>query len=112
MGLMERMQKLMMVVESMRKDNGALERSLAAKDRGYAEKDLQLRQVAQAQKARSAQKHGKVPRSQGNQRGGYGDGNLPPLDPALRSDGFSGGNPSMRSTGMSTMSTPKTPRAA
>merc|ERR1712139_715474 len=48
--LMERMQKLMMVVESMRKDNGALERSLAAKDRCFAEKDLQLRHVAHAQK--------------------------------------------------------------
>merc|ERR1712232_868608 len=117
--LMERMQKLMMVVESMRKDNGALERSLAVKDRSFEEKDLQLRQVAHAHKARSAQKHGKVSRSQGNQRGGYGDGSLPPLDAlrsdgfsrdALRSDGFGSVNPSLRSTGMSQMSTPKTPR--
>jgi len=106
--LMERMQKLMMVVESMRKDNGALERSLAVKDRSFEEKDLQLRQITQAHKARSAQKNGKVPRSQGNQRGGYGDGSsLPPLDRAFRSDGFGGVNPSLRSTGMST---PKTPR--
>jgi len=105
--LMERMQELMMVVESMRKDNGALERSLAAKDRSFAEKDLQLRQVTHAHKTRAAQKPIKVPRSQGNQRAAYGDASLPPLDHALRSDGFGGVSNSLRSTGMST---PRTPR--
>jgi len=52
--LMERMQKLMMVVETMRKDNVTLERSMVAKDRQHDEKDMQLRQVSQ--KARQLQK--------------------------------------------------------
>eukprot|EP00929_Paragymnodinium_shiwhaense_P000493 TRINITY_DN100730_c0_g1_i1.p1 TRINITY_DN100730_c0_g1~~TRINITY_DN100730_c0_g1_i1.p1 ORF type:complete len:596 (+),score=191.50 TRINITY_DN100730_c0_g1_i1:159-1946(+) len=56
--LMERMQKLMMVVETMRKDNVNLERSLAAKERSYEEKELKLRQVAQ--KAKSLQKQVKA----------------------------------------------------
>jgi chromosome segregation ATPase len=58
--LMDRMQKLMMVVETMRKDNVALERNLTSKERAFEEKDLQLRQVSQKSKqwqkqARSAQ---------------------------------------------------------
>lgn len=56
--LMERMQKLMMVVETMRKDNITLERSLAAKERAHDEKELQLRQVTQ--KARQLQKLAKA----------------------------------------------------
>eukprot|EP00928_Gymnodinium_smaydae_P063588 TRINITY_DN4711_c0_g9_i1.p1 TRINITY_DN4711_c0_g9~~TRINITY_DN4711_c0_g9_i1.p1 ORF type:complete len:538 (+),score=157.92 TRINITY_DN4711_c0_g9_i1:204-1817(+) len=43
--LMERMQKLMMIVETMRKDNVSLERNLAARERSYEDKELQLRQV-------------------------------------------------------------------
>merc|ERR1719316_1428962 len=41
--LMERMQKLMMVVETMRKDNVHLERSLASEERSHEEKVLKLR---------------------------------------------------------------------
>jgi hypothetical protein len=48
--LMDRMQKLMMVVETMRKDNLSLERSLACKERSYEEKELQLQQVTQRTK--------------------------------------------------------------
>lgn len=55
--LMERMQKLMMVVETMRKDNVNLERSLASKDRMYEEKDAQLRIIMQ--KVRQLQKNTK-----------------------------------------------------
>jgi len=67
--LMERMQKLMMVVETMRKDNVTLERSLATKERSYEDRDLQLRQMTQkakqlqktARAAKAAHKAGKVP---------------------------------------------------
>merc|ERR1719221_478017 len=52
--LMERMQKLMMVVETMRKENITLERGMAAKDKAHEEKDVQLRQMSQ--KARQLQK--------------------------------------------------------
>merc|ERR1719433_1730483 len=45
--LMQRMQKLMMVVETMRKENVILERTLASKERLHDEKDLQLRQATQ-----------------------------------------------------------------
>ncbi|CAE7572141.1 unnamed protein product [Symbiodinium natans] len=55
--LMERMQKLMMVVETMRKDNVNLERTLASKDRMYEEKDAQLRIIMQ--KVRQLQKNTK-----------------------------------------------------
>jgi len=58
--LMDRMQKLMMVDETMRKDNVALERNLTSKERAFEEKDLQLRQVSTKSKqwqkqARAAQ---------------------------------------------------------
>merc|ERR1719178_444344 len=43
--LMERMQKLMMVVESMRKENVMLERHLLGKERVCEEKDRQLRDM-------------------------------------------------------------------
>merc|ERR1712160_143795 len=52
--LMERMQKLMMVVETMRKESVAVERTLASKDRTLEEKELQLRTMTQ--KARQLQK--------------------------------------------------------
>eukprot|EP00913_Durusdinium_trenchii_P026019 g24412.t1 len=55
--LMERMQKLMMVVETMRKDNVNLERTLASKDRMYEEKVAQLRIIMQ--KLRQVQKNQK-----------------------------------------------------
>merc|ERR1719231_339660 len=40
--LMERMQKLMMVVETMRKENVGLERTLQGRERLYEDKDKQL----------------------------------------------------------------------
>eukprot|EP00930_Biecheleria_cincta_P056477 TRINITY_DN42592_c0_g1_i1.p1 TRINITY_DN42592_c0_g1~~TRINITY_DN42592_c0_g1_i1.p1 ORF type:complete len:506 (+),score=122.04 TRINITY_DN42592_c0_g1_i1:94-1611(+) len=90
--LMERMQKLMMVVETMRKDNQMLERALASKDRSYEEKDVQLRVMTQ--KFRQLHKNAKV--------GGRSKGrpamlelessmqNLPPLDSARRSESVNG----------------------
>lgn len=58
--LMERMQKLMMVVETMRKDNVNLERTLASKDRMYEEKDAQLRIIMQKlRQVQKSQKGGK-----------------------------------------------------
>merc|ERR1719327_1231424 len=42
--LMERMQKLMMVVETMRRENISLEKLLSAKDRANDAKEVQLRQ--------------------------------------------------------------------
>lgn len=45
--LMERMQKLMMVVETMRKDNAILERTLVAKERLCEEREAQLRNITQ-----------------------------------------------------------------
>mmetsp|Transcript_16295 Transcript_16295/g.28496 ORF Transcript_16295/g.28496 Transcript_16295/m.28496 type:complete len:502 (-) Transcript_16295:130-1635(-) len=93
--LMERMQKLMMVVETMRKDNVALERTLAAKDRAHDEKDAQLRIVTQ--KVRQMQKHSKVGRSKGVSKAPAPllelEGsmqNLPPLDSARRSESANG----------------------
>mmetsp|Transcript_92048 Transcript_92048/g.213934 ORF Transcript_92048/g.213934 Transcript_92048/m.213934 type:complete len:424 (-) Transcript_92048:27-1298(-) len=52
--LMERMQKLMLVVETLRKDNVNLERSLTSKDKVCEERTTQLAQVNQ--KARQLQK--------------------------------------------------------
>merc|ERR1712207_28326 len=48
--LMERMQKLMMVVETMRRENMSLEKLVTAKDRANDAKDVQLRQVTQKAK--------------------------------------------------------------
>jgi len=45
--LMERMQKLMMVVETMRRDTVALEKSLATKDKQCEERTVQLTQMTQ-----------------------------------------------------------------
>merc|ERR1712061_529630 len=52
--LMDRMQKLMMVVETMRKENISLEKLVSAKDRTNDATDVQLRQVTQ--KAKQLQK--------------------------------------------------------
>lgn len=48
--LMERMQKLMMVVESMRKENGGLERALRAKEQLLEEKDAKMREASRKAK--------------------------------------------------------------
>merc|ERR1719221_2154117 len=56
--LMERMQKLMMVVETMRKESVSLERALGNKERVCEEKELQLRHVTL--KARQLQKVSKA----------------------------------------------------
>lgn len=109
--LMDRMQKLMMVVETMRKENVTLERNLVAKEQHCETKEMQLRQVTQ--KAKQLQKLAKG-KSTG-QRGGKSSGptvlelespqqGLPPLDRSQRSIDSSGGR-------RSGMSTPRTPRA-
>lgn len=104
--LMERMQKLMMVVETMRKDNIALERSLASKDKAHEEKAVQLAQMTQ--KARQLQKLVKAPKAANSrgQRGGLvleleGGHGLPALQRSIDSARGS----------RSGMSTPRTPRA-
>jgi len=113
--LMERMQKLMMVVETMRKDNVNLERTLASKDRMYEEKDAQLRIIMQ--KLRQVQK---------NQKGGKPkvaskpkapvlelEGsmqNLPLLDSARRSGSANGGRRSGQSTPRASNGSPYTTR--
>merc|ERR1712028_111200 len=56
--LMERMQKLMMVVETMRKENVTLERSLFLREQTCETKEQQLRQVTQ--KAKQLQKIAKA----------------------------------------------------
>lgn len=94
--LMERMQKLMMVVETMRKDNQTLERALASKDRSYEDKDVQLRIMTQ--KFRQLHKNSK----QANGRSKSSKArpamlelessmqNLPPLDSSRRSESVNG----------------------
>merc|ERR1719254_235874 len=61
MKLMERMQKLMMVVETMRKENLSLEKLVKQKDKAHDEKDAQLRTVTQ--KAKQLQRLSKGNRS-------------------------------------------------
>merc|ERR1719220_3348893 len=61
MKLMERMQKLMMVVDPMRKENLSLEKHVAARDRAHDEQELQLRQATQ--KAKQLQRLQKAPKS-------------------------------------------------
>jgi len=59
--LMERMQKLMMVVETMRKENVTLERNLVVREQSCEIKDQQLRQVTQkAKQYQKAAKEGKA----------------------------------------------------
>ncbi|CAE7235617.1 unnamed protein product [Symbiodinium pilosum] len=101
--LMERMQKLMMVVETMRKDNVNLERTLASKDRMYEEKDAQLRIIMQ--KVRQLQKNtkgkpkgaakAKAPQPVLELEGSVQ--NLPPLE-SSRYTGAASGRQSGRST--------------
>merc|ERR1712113_641298 len=52
--LLERMQKLMMVVETMRKENVTLERNLVSREQACDNKEQQLRHVTQ--KAKQLQK--------------------------------------------------------
>jgi len=83
--LMERMQKLMMVVETMRKDNVMLERSIAAKDRLCEDKDQQMRNVMQKAKLQRASRvpklsqRGSVHRSPSLELEGSPSQGLPPL---------------------------------
>lgn len=108
--LMERMQKLMMVVETMRKDNITLERSLASKDKQHEEKAAQLAQVTQ--KARQLQRMVKTSKSAGqrSQRsivleldGPHSRSALPLLQSQRSIDSARGSR--------SGFSTPRTPRA-
>jgi len=115
--LMERMQKLMMVVETMRKDNVHLERSLASKERSFEERDLQLRQMTS--KAKILQKTVKASKySSKNDSGGPvkpaplnldldapPSQSLPPLTDRSQWSTTGGG----RQSGMSTPRTPTTP---
>jgi len=107
--LMERMQKLMMVVETMRKENVTLERSLVMREQTCETKEQQLRQVTQ--KAKQLQKLTKAAKSGKNggsktvlelaspsQRG------LPALDRSSRSVDSGG-----RRSGASTPRTPRCP---
>lgn len=112
--LMERMQKLMMVVETMRKENLSLERALSAKEKSHDEKDLQLRQVTQkAKQLNKIVKSSKVaPKGSSNPKGtptvldleSHPQQVLPPLDRSQRSVDSATGR-------RSGMSTPRTPRA-
>lgn len=104
--LMERMQKLMMVVETMRKENVTLERNLVAREQNCETKEQQLRQVTQ--KAKQLQKIAKAAKA--GQKGGSKtvlemQQALPPLDRSQRS------MDSQRSGRGSGASTPRTPRA-
>lgn len=101
--LMERMQKLMMVVETMRKENVTLERNLVSREQACDSKEQQLRHVTQ--KAKQLQKVVKA--GKGGQKssktildlGSPQQQALPPLDRSQRSmDSHSG------------VSTPRTPR--
>jgi len=108
--LMERMQKLMMVVETMRKENVTLERNLVAREQNCETKEQQLRQVTQ--KAKQLQKIAKAAKQGG--KGGSktvlelgsprGEQGLPPLDRSQRSVDSGG-----RRSGASTPRTPRCP---
>lgn len=106
--LMERMQKLMMVVETMRKENVTLERNLVAREQNCETKEQQLRQVTQ--KAKQLQKIAKAAKA--GQKSGvktYELGSppqqpLPPLDRSQRSVDSGG-----RRSGASTPRTPRCP---
>merc|ERR1719453_1940041 len=82
--LMERMQKLMMVVETMRKDNVNLERNLVAREQNCETKEQQLRQVTQ--KAKQLQKIAKAAKAGQKGKGTVfelaspSQQGLPPLD--------------------------------
>lgn len=109
MKLMERMQKLMMVVETMRKDTVNLERALATRERLCEEREVQLRAVTQ--KARQLQRSTKADKTRGSGvkkapvlelESSYQS--LPPLDSSRRSD-------AARNSGLNSgRNTPRTPR--
>jgi len=104
--LMERMQKLMMVVETMRKENVTLERNLFVREQSCETKEQQLRQVTQ--KARQLQKAVKAGKMQSKGGGKTvfemeSKEGLPRLDQSQRSIDSGG-----RRSGAST---PRTPRA-
>merc|ERR1719446_589606 len=61
--LMERLQKLMMVVETQRKENFGLEKNLVAREQTCDSKEQQLRQVQQ--KAKQLQKVARAAKSKG-----------------------------------------------
>jgi len=93
--LMERMQKLMMVVETMRKDNQTLERSLSSKDRSFEDKDVQLRIMTQ--KFRQLHKNAKVGGRSKSSRARpamleleSSMQNLPPLESSRRAESVNG----------------------
>jgi chromosome segregation ATPase len=101
--LMERMQKLMMVVETMRKENVTLERNLVSREQACDSKEQQLRHVTQKAKQLSkvvkAGKAGQKGSKTILDLGSPSQQGLPPLDRSQRSmDSHSG------------VSTPRTPR--
>mmetsp|Transcript_42264 Transcript_42264/g.106491 ORF Transcript_42264/g.106491 Transcript_42264/m.106491 type:complete len:514 (+) Transcript_42264:57-1598(+) len=104
--LMERMQKLMMVVETMRRENISLEKLVTAKDRANDAKELQLRQAMQ--KAKQLQKSQRAARSKTKAPSELPPTELqglPPVDRQHRSVESGGG----RQSGMSTPHTPRCP---
>jgi len=93
--LMERMQKLMMVVETMRKDNQTLERALASKDRSYEEKHVQLRVMTQKFRQLHKNAKGSGTSKSSKPRPAMLElessmQNLPPLDSARRAESVNG----------------------
>jgi chromosome segregation ATPase len=116
--LMERMQKLMMVVETMRRDTVSLEKSLSSKDKQCEERSAQLTQMTQ----RARQLHRQVKAGKAGSRDPKGQSGIildfdgsSALDglPGLRKQrsidfvrGAAGGSRS----GHSTPRTPRTPR--
>lgn len=101
--LMERMQKLMMVVETMRKENVSLERNLVTKERSQESREVQLRQMNQ--KAKQLQKA--LQKAKGDKRSSSRNQKAPP---SLELEGGSGQSlPPLDCT--SGMSTPRTGRA-
>merc|ERR1719262_715733 len=106
--LMERMQKLMMVVETMRKENVTLERNLVAREQNCETKEHQLRQVTQkAKQLQKIVKQGKAVQKGGSKTvlelGSSSRQALPMLNSSQRSIDSGG-----RRSGAST---PRTPRA-
>lgn len=93
--LMERMQKLMMVVETMRKDNQTLERALASKDQSYEEKHVQLRVMTQKFRQLHKNAKGSGTSKSSKPRPAMLElessmQNLPPLDSARRAESVNG----------------------
>merc|ERR1719478_1471175 len=88
--LMERMQKLMMVVETMRKENVTLERNLVAREQNCESKEQQLRQVTQkAKQLQKIAKAAKAGQKSGSKTvlelGSSSQQALPPLERSQRS---------------------------